>query len=302
MISICIPVYNHNIHRLLTSLYEQCEILDSDYEIILIDDASDDEYKMRNRAAIKKINSANIKYEELKKNVGRATTRNLFVQKASYPYLIFIDSDAEIYTPDFVLKYIREREPGVICYGGCVYTDMHNKDESLRWIFGKNREAIPAEVRIKSPNRYFSTFNFLIDKRLLLLHPFNEKIKKYGYEDVLLKMELLNNGFSIKQIENPLIHTGLISNKEFIDRTRTALNNLYTMQKENPVLFSCAESVSLLKSFFKVEKLKLTATVSYLFRLMEKTFRKNLLSSNPSLFVFDLYKLGYFCNLKNIDK
>jgi len=302
MISICIPVYNHNISNLLTSLQEQCKDLDSDYEIILIDDASEHNYQETNKNTVKELNDDKIRYEELNQNIGRAAIRNLLALKAAFPYLIFMDNDAEICSSDFILKYIRQRSPGIICYGGCVYSNEYNEDENLRWIYGVNREAIPADIRMKSPENHFSTFNFMIDKRVLLLHPFNENIREYGYEDVFFRIDLLKQGYSIKQIDNPLIHNGLIPNKEFIGRTRTALCNLYLLQKETDTSYNLAEYIHILKSLNKLEKLKLLKPVAYFYKLSEKSFIKNLTGKNPSLFIFDLYKLGYLCNLKTQKK
>ena len=35
------------------------------------------------------------------------------------------------------------------------------------------------------------------------------------------------------------------------------------------------------------------------FKIVKNSFTKNLLSKNPSLFIFDLYRLGYFCQINS---
>lgn len=293
MISICIPIYNNDVTTLVTDLYLQCEAQDCKYEIILIDDVSREYFQIINRQL-----SAldNIYYEELTTNISRSAIRNLFSQKASYPYLIFIDNDAIVSSSNYISTYLRFRSPGVICYGGCKYLPCYDDEYYLRWHFGVEREAIPVKKRQQHSDKYFSTFNFMIDKRVLLLHPFDEDIREYGYEDVMFHAEIIKQGYHITQIDNPLIHTGLISNNEFLERTRTSLENLYSLQKIRGNKLGLVNNVKLLRTKNLVDKLKLNYLVYFLFRLFRNSFIKNLLGKKPSLFILDLYKLGYLCN------
>ena len=54
----------------------------------------------------------------------------------------------------------------------------------------------------------------------------------------------------------------------------------------------------LLQQFATVERYGLTKTVSQLFSYFKKDMEINLLSANPSMTVFDFYRLGYFSKLK----
>lgn len=293
MISICIPIYNTDVTNLVTDLHIQCEALDSPYEILLIDDASQPSFQAENRKLSK---LDNVYYEELPDNISRAAIRNLFPQRAAYPYLIFIDNDAQVCSPDYISTYIKLRSSGIVCYGGCKYLPYNGDQYSLRWLFGIYREAIPVEKRLQHPDKYFSTFNFMIDKRVLLLNPFDENIEEYGYEDVVFHTEIVKQGYHITQVENPLIHLGLISNPEFLKRTESALKNLYLLQKTRNNKNDLTHTVKLLKIKNRVDKLKLTGLVSALFGLLKDSFIKNLLGKKPCLFILDLYKLGYLCN------
>lgn len=293
MISICIPIYNNDVTTLVTDLYLQCEVLNCKYEIILIDDASEPSFRAVNRELSE---FDNVHYEELPVNISRSAIRNLFPQKASYPYLIFIDSDAQLYSPDYISTYLKLRSPGVICYGGCKYLPCYHSDYYLRWRFGIEREAIPIKDRIKHPDSFFSTFNFMIDKRVLLLHPFNENIEEYGYEDVAFHAEIIKQRYHITQTNNPLIHTGLISNQEFLKKIRLSIENLYLLQKNETDKSNLSNVVKLLQTKNIMDRLRLTSIASLLFKIFENSFIKNLLGKKPSLFIFDLYKLGYLCN------
>ncbi len=296
MISICIPIYNNDVTRLVTDLYLQCEALDSPYEILLIDDASELSFQTINR---KLAEFDNVHYEELSLNISRSAIRNLFPRKASYPYLIFIDNDALVGSPDFVSTYVRLRSPGIVCYGGREYSPNHNAEHHLHWLFGTEREAISIEKRMLLPDKYFTTCNFMIDKRVLLLHPFDEDIQQYGYEDVVFQTEIIEQGYHIIQVDNPLIHTGLISNADFLERTRISLRNLHTIQKNKGVDIDLTKTVKLLRTKNLLDRFKLTSVVSKLFGWMENRLIKNLMGKKPSLFILDIYKLSYLCNCSN---
>lgn len=300
MISICIPIYNCNITGLLTDLSVQCESFGSSYEIRLIDDGSEVKYQELNRNAVSRLDNPNIEYEELSENVGRSAIRNLLARKALFPYLLFIDNDAKVSSPHFVARYLTMCSPGIICYGGCVYECNSDLKSNLRWLYGVEREALSADRRQRLPNNYFSTFNFLIDKQILLSYPFNETIREYGYEDLLFKMELIKQGYKITHIENPLIHDGLISNEDFVSRTEIALNNLHKIQSDGNYLSAeLIDYVNVLKVEDKMNRWKLRSFTAWNYRILRSLGLKNLLSNKPSLLVFDLYKLGYLCNLKN---
>lgn len=295
MISVCIPVYNRDITTLVCDLHRQCESLDIAFEIVLIDDASEIGYKLKNKTLL---SLKSVIYEELSENIGRSAIRNMLASKASYPYLIFVDNDAKVCSDDFIEKYIRQRSAGIVCYGGTAYDSCPSDEFKLRWLFGKEREQISLDKRKQNPDSYFSTFNFMIDKRLVLLYPFDEQIKGYGYEDVLFHLKLIKEGFHISQIDNPLIHEGLISNEEFLQKTENAVKNLHFLLQKTESKSELFSHIKLLKTYHKVEKFKLVKVLSCFFSISGKYMKQNLLSKKPRLLFLDLYKLGYLCSLK----
>ena len=101
MISICIPTYNCNVEPLIENLLNQVERCDEKIEIIVIDDASNEKYLIKNAKIIEKI-----KYIVLPQNIGRAKIRNRFLDYASYNYLLFLDSDTMPVSDKFIFNYI----------------------------------------------------------------------------------------------------------------------------------------------------------------------------------------------------
>jgi glycosyltransferase involved in cell wall biosynthesis len=292
MLSICIPVYNYHVVPLVESLLK-CTEGDAEIEIVVADDASNALFKKKNQSLAK---LSGVLYLEREENSGRSAIRNLLAQKASHPYLLFIDADSQLLDCSFIENYRNAiADADVIC-GGTAYGDVP-LDESLilRHTFGINREVRAVEDRIRFPYRSFSAHNFCIKKSLFLEHPFDEQIRSYGHEDTLLGLSLKKRGVKILHINNPLIHIGLEPAMEFIDKTNTGLENLITLVANRPELNEMADEVKVLRYFFKLKKMGLISFGARLYSVFRKSLLKNLTGTNPSLFYFDLYKLTYLC-------
>ncbi|MFV0468529.1 MAG: glycosyltransferase family 2 protein [Dysgonomonas sp.] len=299
MLSICIPVYNFDVNRLVHDLQKQADQLNTDYEILLIDDCSSRQIKEKNKPIA---SLANVSYLELESNIGRSAIRNLLAQKAKYRYLIFMDCDAEIIRQDYIEKYLECCKPQIVCYGGRKHPDVcPSQQQQLRWLYGHTREDIPAKKRQINPNESFITFNFLIDKDVFLSVKFDERLKSYGHEDTLFGLELERQGIIVKHIDNPLLHIGLEDSESFIKQNESSIRNLVLIQEQFGMNEKFINSIRLLKTYHKIEKLHLNAIGAFLFHILRKDLRKNLLGTHPKIFYFDLYKLGYLCCIKNKD-
>ena len=295
MLSICIPVYNYNITQLVSGLWEQAEQAGISYEILLIDDGSAS-CKEENRkiSALK-----NVVYKELEHNTGRSAIRNLLAKEAKYPYLIFMDCDAQIYSSAYISKYIECCKKKIVCYGGRKHAEnCPGKEYLLRWKYGRTREDAPASKRSQRANDSFITFNFLIDKDIFQSIKFEEKLKSYGHEDTLFGIELKHLGITVKHIDNPLYHIGLETSESFIKQTESSIRNLVKIQEEINSSEEFRNSSKLLRTYTIISKLHLVKMLARLFGISKTYLLKNLLGENPNLFLFDLYKLGYLCTLQ----
>lgn len=92
MVSFIIPAYNASktIKRAINSILNQ-NVQDLDFEIIVVDDGSDDDL----RKVINEYSPSELKYIRYykKENEGVAEARNFGVKKAKGDYIIFVDSD-----------------------------------------------------------------------------------------------------------------------------------------------------------------------------------------------------------------
>lgn len=289
MISICIPVYNCDVTTLVNDLEKQCKDCRIEYEILLLDDASTDtNLSGRNE---KLANSVNVFYNTNPQNIGLARTRNRLGEQARYPYLLFIDSDARVVMHDYIVRYLKVCQPDAVCFGGCIYPkECLDPKYKLRWKYGKKRE--------EGIGKYYSCFNFLIAKSVFLKYPFSENLYRYGYEDALFGVELENSDdVDVLFIDNPLLHPGLVASEEFLKRIDLSLSNLLII--ENILREKNIEpAIRLLKVAELFEKKHLQSLVVFVWNILKTTCLKNLKGKNPSLFLLDFYKLGYFCNLK----
>ena len=80
--------------------------------------------------------------------------------------------------------------------------------------------------------------------------------------------------------------------EEFLLKTENAISNLLIIHKEKKLDMTELREVPLMKTFFIMRNLFLSGVFIFFFRFFARTLKTNLLSLNPSLFLFDIYKLG----------
>lgn len=292
MLSILIPTYNYNTYSLVLELKQQADQLGIIYEIQVQDDCS---YKIFIENT--QINSlSNCNFSINTQNLGRGKNINCLVEKSKFNWLLIMDCDTYPCLKNFIQNYITQIKEGEkVVFGGIKYQNKkpHNA-QLLRWIYGTARESIAVEKRLLNPNERALTSNLMLQKEVFLSTKFDESITKYGYEDLVFLSDLKKSGTIVKHIDNPTYHWGLETSQQFLDKTKTALENLKLITKTYHLNDSQSK---LLNAFLFLEKLHLTPFVSFLFKKGEKKIEQNLLSQKPSLFLFDLYKLGYYCTL-----
>lgn len=291
MLSILIPTYNYNIYPLAQKLASQVEILQIDYEILAFDDCSPKPPKENEY-----INSLhNATYKILEVNIGRSAIRNLLAQSASYENLLFLDADTMPVSDHFLINYLNAIDHSTqIIYGGIVYqNEAPLGEEILRWIYGKNREALKLNDRLKQPHISFLTLSFLIKKKVFSVIKFNEDIPNLRHEDTLFALDAKKNTIRIQHIDNPVLHLGLETSEVFLKKSDESLDALRLFVKKGLIE---ADETKLSHYAEKIERLKISGGVSWFYRNFKKMMKKNLLSNKPSLLIFDLYRIGYYLN------
>jgi len=294
MLSILIPTYNYNIIKLVAELHHQAMDACVDFEIVVMDDGS-----VKFKSENKKINSLSFcRFIELPENVGRSKIRNLLADEAKYEYLIFLDCDAEINHTNFIDRYLALCKGLVVAVGGRVYDDNNNNpDFSLTLKYGRKRESHLASLKeMQVRQKTFTTPNFLISKSIFQQIRFDETIKGYGHEDTIFGVLLHQQDIEILFIDNPVVHVGLDNNKIFLRKTEEGIANLYALYRGKKYPYLEKDS-KILSTFIQFKSFYLHFPIKWFYLLSKPFLVQNLLSSEPSLVVFDLYKLGYLCEI-----
>lgn len=301
MLSVLIPVYNFDVRNLVKTLSIQADNLNVPYEIIVIDDASDENFRKINRIIAKYVG---VTYHEEKVNLGRSKIRNKLADLATYDNLLYLDCDSYIDNPNFLKSYAAHIDNKDVIYGGRKYFQQKPENESylLHWLHGIKREQIPVEVRANEPNKSFMTNNFMISREAINKVQFNERIRGYGHEDTLFGYDLLKCNIAVEHIDNPVVHFGLESNEEFLRKTREGIINLKRIMSINGNEKKLVKDITLLTYYKRFKDLGLIGIIKYIYLKYEYWLRKNLMGKNPNLFFFDLYKLGYLCTISHSGK
>lgn len=281
MLSILIPTYDYNVVPLVTELHKQCLECDIAFEILVYDDGSGSPINPIN----KNINNLqNCIFKELPKNIGRSAIRNLLGTDAKYDLLLFIDAGTFPKEKNFIEKYLSIKNEQVICGGMTNLENAPKKPFKLRWVYTKKRE-----------KKTLCSSNFLIKKDIFKKFHFDESIKKYGYEDVLFFSNLINNHYQVYFFKNPVIHYPDDDANIFLKKTEDAMENLKNLVEQGKLT---EDDSKIYKYFLKIKKSHLTKGVSKIFSVLKQPIVLNLTSNYPSLWLYDLYRIGYFCQLK----
>jgi glycosyltransferase involved in cell wall biosynthesis len=281
MISVCIPVYNYGAGPLVRELDRQAATLEEPIEILVYDDGSELEWKEQNRPLVD-LNC--VRYHELAENEGRGHIRNRMAREAGGQWLIFLDVDSRPGS-DYLERYLQAKSPGVVV-GGTRYGDRPPPDPALRlhWHYGRQRESIPPARR--RPNDYcqFQSNNFLVPREVMLQHPFPD-VAGYGHEDTLWGQLLEPTEVALRYIDNPVEHLGLETDGRFLEKQRTAVENLRQLKRLYPALRS--RLTDIIGTYPRLSRLVAQLPKSPLRFALRHSYRLELL---------DLLKIGWYLN------
>ena len=246
---------------------------------------------------IEKINSlSNCNFISLEKNVAHRQNRNLLAKRAKYEYLLFLDGDSIVINSHYIKNYINNLKEYDVIYGGRLHPENYPSNQQiLRWKYGKFIEDKLAKDRLKKPYKCLLFNNTIIKKECFNKVKFDTEITLYGHDDTQLSYQLSLIPFKIHHIDNQIKHGDIDSNEVYINKTKNSIKSLLVLYASKKIDY---RYVSLLKLyvFLKTTKLHLIALLFY--KIFKNTMTKNLVSNNPSLIVFNLFRISYMCSLK----
>lgn len=280
---------------MLTLLCQEAEALASKgvtIEIIVYDDCS----------PLHEMSLANSRYCEAHSicrfmqgnvNVGRSVARNRLVRAATSPWLLFIDSDLLPVHSDFLARYVLLADDADAIVGGLSIPDGGQAMRSnLRYLYERRAsEHLTPSVRQHKPYASFHVSNLLVRRSVMMSHPFDESISRYGYEDVLLGKQLQSDGIRVRHIDNAVCFGHYDDNAAFLAKTEEGLRTLYAMRQKLRGYSGIQQLVE------RAAHLGLAPLLRLAHRVISPLLRKNLLGAHPSLVAFLMYRVGYYAIL-----
>lgn len=334
-LSILIPLYNQvgvALAMALSKQVEQCakeekkknegkgnanDTISLGFEIIFADDGSADATARQRNAIIAQLPYC--QYIERPKNVGRSAIRNFLAHTAHYSHLIFLDGDVAIKRGNFVQTYLAHRNDADVIIGTLHFSRMQVACDTAEDIIGHTKRAKeetkkttepvlyddnlkyryeqqflakhPVKKRMQQPYASFRTTNFMVRRDLLLAYPFDETFHEYGYEDTLFGKQLKEHGATLIHLDNAATIADYEDNATFVAKTEDSLRTLAAHAHQ------LQGYSTLLHTANKLKCLHLQPLIAFVFKLFKGLLHKNLCSNSPSVFLFNVYKLGYYINL-----
>jgi hypothetical protein len=286
MISVLIPVYNFNVAKLVKDLHAQLSYSNVDFEIILGDDASPEKHGNEKLTHLQWVT-----YFSLPENIGRAKMRNLLVEKATYPFLLFMDCDAAVSSSLYINNYIVEisRNVAPICIiGGVAYRKQKpNPKYYLRWHYGKRREATNADIRNLKPYKSFTSFNAVFSKSIFNSVKFDESFSTYGNEDTFFGNQLRSAQIPVIHINNPLYHDGLDTNEDYLKKVENSIDNLISLLHSNKIDTNFINENRLLATYFRCKNLRIIAVLQFFYKKFLPKIKQKILKKS-SVFWLDV--------------
>ena len=301
-ISLLVPVYDYDIISLVHGMKNALGKVDEFSEILIGDDGSSPEYKEKYKSLVEE----GVKLISSEKNIGRAAIKNRLAMEASGDFLLFIDADTVL--RGTAEAYFRKWLPMIPLYkvicGGIYYHDAPpgDPDKLLRWKYGKWSEQRKASEKNKNPHEWFSTFNVLIEKKIFSKIRFNEELKQYGYEDTLMGYQLKKAGIDILHIDNGLIHEGLETNKEFLNKTKLGIENLSKLYDNVTDKRTFSRTVKILRTYNWLRFFRLTNILARFYIRYRDRMEIRLESGSISILLFRFYKNAMFCTYRKIHR
>ena len=290
MLSILIPVYNFNIVDLVNTIHKQASLCAIDFEIICLDDYSNESISNTNTA----INTLPYtSYIINNENKGRNKTRLLLCEKANYDWLLFLDADVLPRTDQLISTYLKllDANSDAIYGGFTYYNDPPGQRYKLRWQYGRHREEVKASIRNKKPYKVIISANFIIKKSVF--KAINKQIVgNYYGEDNQLGALLKSNAIKVLHIDNEVYHLGIEPSLKYLRKKELAALTLLHLYNTAPNLDHDNDLLSL---FETVKRYKINGIIAFFYKILQHKLRKNLLGKNPSIHALQFYRIGFMC-------
>lgn len=287
MISILVPVYNWDIKNLVFELNHQISHVETEIEVIFYDDFSTNRVQAKKNEIV--ATQFGFSYYVSQENRGIANALNFLSTLATYDWLIYLDADVFPANKNFLQMYLQSiKSKNEVFCGGLLYEEKEPSEGVLRWKYGKKYEVQTLDEANENPYLNFKTCNFLIHKSVFQLNKFKSDKNLYGGIDTLFGLSLKKINIEVSFIENRVYHHGLENNQLFLKKTSLAIDSMIRLYENKDFV---AENTRLVDFYLVLKKYKLVYFLKPLLQIIRPFMYKNLTSNNPSINIFQVYKL-----------
>ena len=296
MISILIPTHNYNAYPLVNEVHKQAVKLGIDFEILVYDDASTQKIEANDLLQ----NLEGVTYKYFDKNLGRVPMLAELYRDAKYDMVLAFDVDV-FFNDRFYLRKLLEEIDKVdadLYYGGTsVPASCPSPDKILRWKFGKQRESPDLAYRKAHPYNTVVCQSITVKRDVFLeFLPELMGVKDYYGLDIYFTYLLKKAGKKIHHFQNPVTHLGFDANASLLQKTKSAIDTYRHLYGNGLIDRAQIKLVSFAEKYSKFGLCPLLRATSF---VTLPLIKRNLLSKNPSLTLFDIYKLIYYCQIKS---
>lgn len=296
MLSILLPVRNYFCAQLVEILGSQASKLHKyntkeayEYEIIVFEDGSKEEFSQKNAEVFKTI--PRLRHIIEPQNKGVAEARSILAREARGEYLLFLDSDVMPISSNFLQTYvdiISDPSQNIdVVTGWFRYKREYPKECTLRYKYGIEVEERTLEDRQKKPYASFISMNMLIKKKIAMEIGFAKDLN-FGYEDAVYGYRLEKAGVSILHIDNAVWHNVTETSRVYLKKIERIMQSLVDGEDVYKKAFS---KIKVLKTYYILKSLGLQKLAYKYFLSKRERIEDKLCKENPSLKLFSVYKL-----------
>lgn len=248
--SIIIPTFNRSkkLRNCLTALFAQ-EYDTSEYEILVIDDGSQDDTASVLKKLMKK--SAVPLRTFVQSNSGQGVARNRGIEEAHGDIVLFLGDDI-VATPDLLREHdrvhLRHQEENAAVLGFITWHAKLSISPLMRFMerggaifgrFGGHQFAYDLLAgRTKADARFFYTSNISLKRRLLLDFKFDPWFSGYGWEDIELGYRLEKQAGLVLYYTPQAIayHDHMMTEEDFVNRMKAIGQSSVRFHRKYPEL------------------------------------------------------------------
>jgi glycosyltransferase involved in cell wall biosynthesis len=234
-VDICIPFFKDDPTALIRELAHQTDA--GSFRLSLCDDGTADPgLTARVQAALAAFPGPAVMHS-LAQNTGRANARNVMLQNLLADWVLLLDADMALDTPEFVVTYrdAAAHFTAPCCIVGGFRVDRADIRPATRLHAAQSlkSECKPASERALDPGRYVYSSSVFVHRMVVEQHLFDPEFQAWGWEDVEWGWRIMRDN-PVHHIDNPARHVGLDADAALVAKYTESVGNFSRIKRLYP--------------------------------------------------------------------